>query len=322
MKTLERIPLTAIQAAQEHLAGSIVRTPLLPLNLEGTDARVHLKLECLQPTGSFELRGAANALARADEAELERGVWTVGHGDFAAALAWCARRREIGCRVLVPDTAAPAELAPLADLGASWTAVPVDAWWQALEESTHPELDGHFVHPFGHPDVVAGNGTIGLEILEDLPEAEAVVVPFSGGGLCAGVASAVRALQPDVTLLAAEVETSAPLAAAFEAERPEVITPTPSFVDGIGARSVLPAMWPELSELLDGCLVVSLDEVAGAMRTLATRNHIVAAGEGAAAVAAALSGVAGDGDVVCVVSGGNIAPAHLAAILAGSVPGP
>ncbi len=320
MKPLEPIPLSEIRAARERIADTVVRTPLMPLNVDGAPARIHLKLESLQPIGSFKLRGAANALALLGRERLAQGVWTASAGNMAQGVAWAARRLSIPCRVLVPDHAPRAKLEAIERLGATWTAVPFDAWWRALEEHAHPGFEGLFVHPVCDPAVIAGNGTIGLEILEDLPEVDAIVVPYGGGGLSSGIASAVRALKPGTRIFACEVETAAPLSASLAAGGPRSIEHRPSFVDGIGGKSLLAPMWPLVSRLLDGSLVVSLSEVAEAVRLLATRNRVVAEGAGAAAVAAALSGRAGAGTVACVVSGGNIDPAKLARILEGQVP--
>jgi threonine dehydratase len=320
MPELEPPSLAEIQAARERLAGVATRTPLVRLNVEDAPAEIHLKLENLQPIGSFKLRGAGNAMAMAGEAALARGVCTASAGNMAQGVAWCARRRQVPCTVVMPDHAPQTKQAAVERLGARAIKVPFDAWWQTLVDRRHPGVEGVFIHPVSDRAVMAGNGTIGLEILEDLPDVDAVVIPFGGGGLSCGIASAVRALRPQAKVYACEVETAAPLHAALQAGAPAPIEYRPSFVDGIGGKGVLAEMWPLARRLLDGSLVVSLAAVASAIRTLAERNRVVAEGAGAAPVAAALSGRAGGGKVVCVVSGGNIDLATLALILQGGVP--
>jgi threonine dehydratase len=320
MPALEPPELAEIRAARERLAGVATRTPLVRLNVEDAPAEIHLKLECLQPIGSFKLRGAGNAMAVADPEALARGVWTASAGNMAQGVAWCARRRGVPCTVVMPDHAPQTKQAAVERLGARAIKVPFDAWWQALVDRRHPGVEGAFIHPVSDRAVMAGNGTIGLEILEDLPDVDAVIVPYGGGGLSCGIASALEALRPQARVYACEVETAAPLHAALEAGGPTPIDYRPSFVDGIGGKGVLAEMWPLARRLLAGSLVVSLEAVAGAIRLLAERNHVVAEGAGAAPVAAALSGRAGRAKVVCVVSGGNIDLARLALILQGKVP--
>jgi threonine dehydratase len=320
VKPIEPISLEEIRAARERIAGSVLRTPLVRLNVEDAPAEIFLKLENLQPIGSFKLRGAGNAMAQADPKELARGVYTASAGNMAQGVAWNARRRSIPCSVVVPDHAPRAKLEAIERLGGRIVPVPFERWWQVLVDHGYPGMEGLFVHPVSDRAVIAGNGTIGLEILEDLPDVDAIVVPYGGGGLSTGIASAVKVLRPKTRVLAGEVETAAPFSAALRAGSPQEITYTPSFVDGIGGRGLLPEMWPLVSKLLDGALVQSLAEVAAAVRLLATRNRVIAEGAGATSVAAALSGKAGNGKVVCVVSGGNIDAAKLAKILEGGVP--
>jgi threonine dehydratase len=320
VKALEPIPLAEIRAARERLAGSVLRTPLVRANVDDAPAELYLKLENLQPIGSFKLRGAGNALAMAGREALARGVYTASAGNMAQGVAWNARRMGIPCTVVVPENAPRAKLDAIERLGARLVAVPYERWWQVLVEHRYPGLEGLFVHPVSDPAVIAGNATIGLEILEDLPDVDAVIVPYGGGGLSCGIASALRALRPAARVFAAEVESAAPLAASLAAGEPRAIEHRASFVDGIGGRSVLAEMWPLASSLLAGALVVSVAEIAAAVRLLATRNRVVAEGAGAAALAAALTGKAGRGRVVCIVSGGNIDPAKLAKILDGGVP--
>lgn len=317
---LAPIPLTEIRAARARLAETVRPTPTVPLEVEDAPCRLLAKLECLHPIGSFKVRGAGNAMALADPERLRHGVYTGSAGNMAQGVAWNARRMGVPCRVIVPEGAPRAKLDAIERLGATWTALPFDAWWAVLERHGHPDERGFFVHPVAHRAVVAGNGTAGLEILEQVPDVDAVVVPYGGGGLSCGIASAVKALRPGVRVYAAEVETAAPFAAALEAGAPVKVERLPSFVDGIGSTGVLPEMWPLASELLDGSIVVSLDEIAEAIRLLAGRAHVIAEGAGGAAVAAALTGAAGEGTVVAVVSGGNLEPAALTTILRGGTP--
>ena len=338
MDPIGPIPLEAIEAARERIADVVVATPLLPLGAapsdaaagssatgagpaEGSAGTTWLKLECLQAIGSFKIRGAANALALAPEAELARGVYTASAGNMAQGVAFAARRLGVGCRVIVPESAPTTKVEAIRRLGGTVVPLPYAEWWTVIEEHGHPDEDGFFVHPVSDPAVIAGNGTVGLEILEALPEVAAVVVPYGGGGLSCGIASAVKAVRPDVSVFAAEVETSAPFAASLEAGVAVSVERTPSFVDGIGGSSVLAEMWPLAHRLLDGSRVVSLEEVCDAIRTLVRHTKVVAEGAGGAAVAAALRVAEEvDGPVVAVVSGGNIDSDDLATILDGGVP--
>ena len=315
MQPLEQIPIGQIRAARARISDLALRTPLLRLNVEDAAAEIHLKLENLQPIGSFKVRGATNAMRLASPQMLAEGVYTASAGNMAQGVAYAARRLGVPCRVVVPDHAPKTKLKAIKRLGAEYIKVPFDQWWQVILTHRFDGLGGLFIHPVSDPAVIAGNGTIGLEILEDLPDVDAIVVPYGGGGLSSGIASAVRAVRPHTKVFAAEVETAAPLAASLAAGEPREVEYVASFVDGIGAKSVLSEMWPLVQTLLDGSLVVSLDETAEAIRLLADRNRVIAEGAGAVSVAAALAGKAGAGTVVCVVSGGNIDAATLAAIL-------
>jgi threonine dehydratase len=320
VKPLQPIAIDEIRAARERIAGFVRRTPLVRLDADHAGAEIHVKLENLQPIGSFKLRGAGNALAKLDRSELARGVYTASAGNMAQGVAWCARRMNVRCSVVVPDHAPRAKLDAIARLGGEIVPVPFERWWQVLVEHEYPGLEGRFIHPVSDPDVIAGNATIGLEILEELPDVDAILVPYGGGGLSAGIACAARAVAPQARVLACEVETAAPLSASLKARAPREIDHAKSFVDGIGGKSLLVEMWPLVSSVLAGSIVSSVAEIADAVRLLATRNRVVAEGAGAASVAAALSGRAGSGRIACVVSGGNIDPAKLATILQGGVP--
>ena len=320
MTASQAIALEEIHAAQERLAGLILRTPLLRLEVEGAPSEIYLKLENLQPIGAFKLRGAANAMKTAAPQRLEQGVWTASAGNMAQGVAWYARRLGLPCTVVVPEHAPEAKVAAIERLGAGVVKVPLDTWLEVFRSHHYQGMKGFFVHPFSDRAVMAGNGTIGLEILDDLPEVEAVIIPYGGGGLSCGIASALRALKPAVRLYACEVDTAAPLAASLAAGEPVEVDYTPSFVDGIGAPVVFPEMFQLARSLLDDSLVVSVPEVAAAVKLLAERRHLIAEGAGAAPLAAALAGRARGEKVVCVVSGGNIDSGKLIDILAGRVP--
>ena len=314
------VPLSAIRAARQRIAGHAVRTPLVRLNIEDAPAEIWLKLENLQPIGSFKIRGACNALCSVPPGQLRNGVYTASAGNMAQGVGWMARALGVPWSVVVPDHAPETKLAAIRRLGGRIIAEPFDVWWRVIEEHRYAGLDGYFIHPVCDAAVIAGNGTIGLEIAEELPDVDAVVVPFGGGGLSAGIAAALRAVQPAAKVFAAEVETAAALSGALAAGGPTQVSYTPTFIDGIGSRSVLPAMWPLARDLLAGALVSSVAEIAAAVRVLVERNRVVAEGAGAAGVAAALAGRAGAGRIVCVVSGGNIDSTRLTAILAGGTP--
>jgi threonine dehydratase len=312
LEPLAPVGLEEVRGAAERIRDLSLRTPLLPL---GPESDIHLKLENLQPVGSFKLRGAANSVAALDSKQLASGLATASAGNMARAVGWLAHRHGVPCSVVVPDTAPDAKLDPLRALGAEVLPVSFDRWWQAIQDGGHPALTGIFLHPFASPSMVAGNGTIGLELIEDLPEVTTVVVPFGGGGLSSGIACAVKALRPQVRVLAAEVEGSAPFAASLAAGHPVTIEHRRSFVDGIGSGGLLEAMWPLASSVLDGSVVVSLDEVTEALRLLAGSARVVAEGAGAAALAGALKHNSGDGPAVAVISGGNIDRSVLTEIL-------
>ncbi|MCA1577321.1 MAG: threonine/serine dehydratase [Acidobacteria bacterium] len=309
------ISLAAIEEARSVIANTAIRTPLVRLNVDDAPAEIYLKLENLQPIGSFKIRGAANAIARLSAADLERGVVTASAGNMAQGVAWCARSLRIPCTVIAPETAPDTKIAAIERLGGRVIKVSFAEWWRAFEERSYPGIDGTFVHAFDDPHVMAGNGTIALEILEDLPDVDAVVIPWGGGGLTCGTASALRELRPSCRIFAAEVETAAPLVASLAAGSPVEIGYQPSWVDGIGAKAVFPQMFERARQLIDGSLVADLDSVANALRLMITRNHIVAEGAGACPVACAVTGKAGTGKIVCIVSGGNIDAAKLSHLL-------
>ena len=312
---MDLIPLSAIEEARRVIAGKAIRTPLVRLNLLDAPAEIYLKLENLQPIGSFKIRGAANAMARLSPERLERGVVTASAGNMAQGVAWCARELGVACTVIEPSSAPDAKVSAIERLGGRVIKVSFDEWWRAFQERGFAGVEGTFIHSFDDPFVMAGNGTIGLEIVEDLPDVDAVVIPWGGGGLTCGIASALRQLRPSCKIFTAEVSTAAPLAASLAAGVPTEIDYQPSWVDGIGAKAVFPQMFDRARTLIDGALVADLDSIASALRLLITQNHIVAEGAGACPVACTLSGVAGTGKIVCIISGGNINSSKLATLL-------
>jgi threonine dehydratase len=307
--------LAAIEAARDRIAGAAIRTPLVRLQLEDAPAEIYLKLETLQPVNSFKIRGATNAVLLASAADRAHGIVTASAGNMAQGVAWAARELGLPATILVPDTAPEAKLAAITRLGGTIRKLPYDEWWRTIVAGRAEGIDGLFVHPAQDPAVIAGNGTIGLEILEDLPDPDAIVIPYGGGGLTCGVASAVKALRPATQIITVEPDGGAAMAAAMGAGRPADVEFRPSFVDGAGSRRVLDSMWPLVSPLVDRSLAIGVGEVAAAVRVLAQRVRVIAEGAGALAPAAALSGRAGPGKVVCIVSGGNINLGKLAQIL-------
>ncbi len=320
MKSANPIPIEDIQAARERIKGTAIRTPLVRLNVNDAPSEIYLKLENLQPTGAFKLRGVCNTICLAGKETLDKGVWTVSSGNAGQAVAWCANQLGLDCTVAVLDYAAEAKVAAITRFGAKVVKVSMAEVIQIDQTHCYDGMEGVFIHPFSSLEMMAGNGTIGLEILEDLPDANAIIAPYGGGGLCCGIASALRSLNPDIKVYASEVETGAPLAASLAAGEPVEVRHTSSFVDGISAPVVFPQMFQLASQLLDGSLVTTLEEVASAIRIVAERNHVIAEGAAATSVAVALSGKAGPGKVVCVVSGGNIDSDKLAKILLGQTP--
>ena len=309
------LTLDEIERARERIAGGAIRTPLVRLDTDVPGTEIYLKLEVLQPIGSFKIRGAGSLIGSLPEDELADGVWTTSAGNMAQAVAWYARRAGVPATVVMPDTAPDAKRSAAERLGARVVPVTFDEWIGVFRSRSFPGMRGVFVHPFSDRRVMAGNGTIGLEVLEDLPDVDAVVVPYGGGGLSCGIASAIRAKAAASKVFAAEVSTAAPLAPSLRAGEPVQVTYTPSFVDGIGAPVVFPEMFELARTLIDGSLVVDLPQVEDALRLLATRANVVAEGAGAVAVAAALAGMAGTGKVVAIVSGGGIDASELAHIL-------
>ena len=312
------IELADIEAARDRIAGAAVRTPLVRLYVDEAPAEIYLKLENLQPINSFKTRGATNAIMIAPAAERAKGLVTASAGNMAQGVAWAARELGLPATIAVPEHAPEAKLTAIERLGGQVIKLPYDDWWNVIITSHIDGVNGLFVHPVQDPGMMAGNGTIGLEILEDLPDPDAVVIPYGGGGLTAGIATAIRALRPQTRIVTAEPETGAALAAALAAGHPVSVNYRASFVDGAGSRRVLDSMWPLVAPLVDLAVAIPVGEAAAAVRTLAERARVIAEGAGALAPAAALSGRAGTGKVVCVVSGGNINLSKLAEILNGA----
>jgi threonine dehydratase len=315
--------LSEVHAAVKRLEGHALRTPLVHYDSDrGTE--IWLKLENLQPIGSFKLRGALNKMRSLDGSELADGVFTASAGNMAQGVAYAARLLGAKASVVVPDTAPAAKLEAIERLGATVVKVPYEEWWETMRTRGRAGMRGVFVHPFADREVMAGNATIGLEILEDLPEVDTILVPWGGGGLTCGIAAAVRALRPSVRVYACEVEGAAPLSASIAAKAPVSIENRKSFIDGIGGRGLFPEMWPLAQSLVDGALSAPVADVATAVRLLAQRTRVVAEGAGATPLAIARAGLAAVTPrprlVACIVSGGNIDPSVLAAILSGNLP--
>jgi threonine dehydratase len=314
---VDLVSISAIEDARRVIVGKAIRTPLVRLNLRDTEAEIYLKLENLQPIGSFKIRGAANAIAQLSPERLERGVVTASAGNMAQGVAWCARELGVPCTVIAPSSAPDAKVHAVERLGGRVIKVSFDEWWRAFEQRSYPGVDGTFIHAFDDPFVMAGNGTIALEILEDLPDVDAVVIPWGGGGLTCGIASALRQLRPSCKIFTAEAATAAPFAASLAAGAPTEIDYQSSWVDGIGAKAVFPQMFERARALVDGAFVTDLDSIATALRLLVTHNHIVAEGAGACPVACALNHAV-TGKIVCIISGGNIDASKLSILLASS----
>ena len=312
--------LANILEAYKRIEPYIIKTPLVRFYSEKSPHEIYLKPEVLQPIGSYKIRGAANKILSIPKENLRQGVYTASAGNMAQGVAWMAKSLGITCKVIVPDHAPQAKLVAIEKLGATYTKVPFKRWWQVLIEHGYPGMPGVFIHPVVDPVVIAGNGSMGLEIIADLPEVDAVIIPYGGGGMSTGIATAVKSKKPDVKIIAAEVETAAPLYAAFDAGQPVTVDYSPSFVDGIGSSGIIPDMWPHVSRLIDEVCLVSLDEIAGSIRMLMMQKKLIAEGAGAASLAAALKMDGPPQKIVCIVSGGSINAGHLMTILEGGTP--
>jgi threonine dehydratase len=307
LEAVRPIKLSEIKEARQRIAKTILRTPLIHLELGPGFPDIRLKLENLQPINAYKIRGAANAVAMLYESERKRGVWTISAGNAGQGVAYAARQAGTPCSVVVIETAPESKINRMRALGAKLIPVPYEVAWKALEERSYPGAEGTFVHPFDDHNFIAGHATIGLEILEDAPETAAVIASIGGGGLITGVGSAIKALKPEVEVWGVEPETAAPAALSFEKGSPQVFKDwKASFVDGAGGQSTFPRMWERMKPVVDGYLVVSLDGTKTAMRLMAENARIISEGAGALPLAAALTGKAGTGPIVAIVSGGNI----------------
>src|SRR5712691_7552458 len=307
LEAVRPIELSEIRAARERIAKTIVRTPLVRLELGTEFPDIRLKLENLQPINAYKLRGAANAVALLSAEERERGVWTISAGNAGQGVAYAARQAGVPCAVVVIETAPKSKLERMEALGAKLIPVPYDVAWQALANRAFPGAEGTFVHPFDDDNFIAGHGTMALEILEDAPDTKAIIAAIGGGGLITGVASAIKAIKPGIKIFGAEPETAAPAALSFEKGSPQVFKNwKASFVDGAGGQSVFPRMWDRMKPVVDDFIVVTLEETKKAMRMMAEKARIISEGAGALPLAAALTGKAGKGPIIAIVSGGNI----------------
>ncbi len=307
LEPVRAITLGEIRAARTRIADMIVRTPLIRLELGPDYPDIRLKLENLQPINAYKLRGAANAVALLSESDRRQGVWTISAGNAGQGIAYAARKAGVPCTVVVIETAPASKIERMKALGATLIPVPYEVAWQALESRAFPGATGTFIHPFDDHNFIAGHATLGLEILEDAPDTVAVIAGVGGGGLITAVGSAIKALEPDIQVWGAEPETAAPLALSMARGAPQAFAEwKASFVDGAGGRSVFPRMWQRMQPLVDGCIVVSLEETRRAMRLMAEKARVIAEGAGALSVAAGLTGKAGRGPIVAIISGGNI----------------
>ncbi|HEY8722467.1 MAG TPA: pyridoxal-phosphate dependent enzyme [Gaiellaceae bacterium] len=314
------IAIEEIRRAREVLEGTAIRTPLVRLDVD-SDTEIWLKLELLQPVRSFKIRGAGNAILQATDSELAGGVLTASAGNMAQGVAYAARLRGVPATIVVPEHAPQTKIDSIERYGGRVIKVPYEEWWQVLVTGRYEGADGLFIHPVDNDRVMAGNGTIGLELLEQLDGFDTVAVPYGGGGLLTGIASAVKQARPDVKFFSVEPETGAPAAATLRAGAPTAVEYTPSFVDGSGSRELIPRVWEQASRLLDGAIAMPIPAVAEAVRVIAERARVIAEGAGALAAAAALGGhLDGAKKAVCIVSGGNIDPAVLSRILIGEQP--
>jgi threonine dehydratase len=307
LEPIRPITLDEVRAARDRIAGTILRTPLVRLELGPEFPDIRLKLENLQPINAYKLRGAANAVALLSDEQRQRGVWTISAGNAGQGVAYAARRAGIPCTVVAIETAPSAKLDRMKALGARLVTVSYDRAWQALDDRAFPGVEGTFVHPFDDQNFVTGHATMGLEILEDAPDTKAIIAGIGGGGLIVGVGSAIKGLDPAIKVWGAEPETAAPAALSFEKHSPQVFEDwEPSFVDGAGGQSIFPRMWERMKPVVDGSIVVTLEDTKKAMRILADKVRIISEGAGALSLAAALSGKAGTGPIVAIVSGGNL----------------
>jgi threonine dehydratase len=307
LEPVRPIRLSEIQEARKRIARTIVRTPLIRLDLGPDFPDIRLKLENLQPINAYKLRGAANAVALLPDSERKRGVWTISAGNAGQGVAYAARQAGVPCAVVVIETAPKSKLDRMRALGAKLIPVSYDVAWKTLDERSFPGAGGTFIHPFDDDNFIAGHGTMGLEILEDAPDTAAVVASIGGGGLVTGVGAAIKALKPETKIFGVEPETAAPSALSFKMGSPQVFKDwKASFVDGAGGQSTFPRMWERMKPIVDDYFVVSLEETRKAMRLIAEKTRVISEGAGALPLAAALSGRAGKGPIVAIVSGGNI----------------
>jgi threonine dehydratase len=317
---IEAPSLDQIRLAASRLSDLAIRTPLIRLNYLDTPSPIYLKLESMQPFGVFKIRCMGNVIKNASEEQLKHGIYTASTGSGGYATAWLANRMNLPASVLMPDSAPPGKCEAIKALGAEIKFMSYPKWWDIICGKAPAGEPGLYIDPVKDPAAIAGNGTIGLEILEDLPDVKTIVVPFGGGGVSCGIAATMQALKPDTDVIAAESEASTPVTSAFAAGKPVTVDYQASFISGIGGLSVLPEMWPMVSGLLNGSVVSSLEAVCDAIRMLFKYNRVVAEGAGATSVAGALN-LESEGPIVCVVTGGNIDQADMVTILEGGIPG-
>ena len=309
------ININKIENAKKRIKDKILRTPLVKLNYQKNNCEIYLKLESIQSIGSFKIRGAANKILKMNSDELKNGVWTCSAGNMAQAVAWMARELNINCTAIVPDTAPITKLDSIKRLGADYIKVPFEEFEEIFATRIKKGIKGTMIHPFSDLDVIAGNGTIGIEILEDLPDVDSIIVPYAGGGLICGIGSAIKSLKPETLIYSSEVSTGAPYAASIAQNKPVEVDYLPSFVDGISGSKVFTEMFDLAKEVVDETIVCSLKNIEKAIKITAERNNIIAEGAAGSAIAAAIFDQSVNGKVVCIVSGGNIDSIKLSEII-------
>lgn len=314
------LPQETVREARSRIDGQVHRTPLFSATLLGrrADVRLFLKCENLQKTGSFKPRGVLNRVLQLGRAERERGVVTVSAGNHAQALAWGARSADVDAVVVMPEDAPRTKVEASRGYGADVLlhGTVFDAFDRALELAR--EEGYRFVHPFDQPEIVAGQATVGLEVLEQAPELEAVVVPVGGGGLLAGVAAAVGQRRPDVAVYGVEPEGADSMRRSLEAGEPVRLEEVDTIADGLGSPMAGDLTYPLVRRYVEDVVLVSDEEIAAAVGQLLAWTKLLAEPAGAAAVAALLADripVPPDARVAAVVSGGNVDLDDLARML-------
>jgi threonine dehydratase len=308
--------LDEVRSAAARIAGIAVRTPLLGLKTHGGTPDIFLKPEVLQPVGSFKIRGVGNWALNLGQEESMRGIATTSAGNTALALGHMGRVLGVPTRSHVPDSLHGSKRAAIEAYGVELAYLPMTDLMKYMFEERWRQEPFAYLNPWGDPLMIAGHGTIGLEIHDDLPDLASVFVPVGGGALIAGVASVLKSLKPSVRVYAVQAKVNSALAAAFEARGPKWIEWQDTIVEGASTPVITDEMYPMLRRLVDELVLVSEEEVMGAMRHLAWQSKLVTEGAGAAALAAALATPREErGPSVCIVSGGSVDHALFARVI-------